>query len=249
MEAKIIEILNEIRKLSDKIDSIGTASNLTVQQRSSKIDELCTALAKAQGEFKIARKNQTNIKRDFNSDKYADMTAVVEASRNALSANGLAISQPIQEHQSGANYIHTILMHTSGQWIESVIKLVPSQKDIDAVESNLICMKRHAYASILGIVIEDEDDDGAADSALYREKKARATELNTKINLKRDQSYETITNDQLVELKYEIGDYDDIAVQILKGMNLETLANLPKDKFLKTIKRVRELILEREKRS
>ena len=245
MEAKLVEILNEIKKLEDKI--ILTPTDSTVARRSSNIDELCSALAKAQGEFKSARKNQINLKRDFNSDKYADMTAVVDASRHALSSNGLSIAQPIQEHPSGANYIHTILMHTSGQWIESVIKLVPSQEDIDSVESNLICMKRHAYASIIGVVLEDEDDDGAADSAQFREKKAKGTDLNTQINLDRDQSYATVTKEQLEELKYEIGEYDDIAKQILSGMNIKTLANLPKDKFIKTIKRVRELIQEREK--
>lgn len=246
MEAKLIEILKEVKKLHDVIGQ--APSNSPVARRSQKIDELCSALAKAQGEFKIARKNQTNLKRDFNSDKYADMTAVVEASRPALAINGLSITQPIQEHPSGANYIHTILMHTSGQWIESVIKLVPSQEDIDAVESNLVCMKRHAYASILGVVLEDEDDDGAADSSVFRAKKAKGTELNTQINLERDQSYSTITKEQLEELKYEIGEYDDIAVQILKGMSIKTLANVPKDKFLRTIQRVRELIHEREKR-
>lgn len=246
MEAKLVEILNEIKKLSDQVSQ--TKTNSPVARRSGSINELCAALAKAQGEFKIARKNQINMKRDFNSDKYADMTAVVEASRKALADNGLSIAQPIQEHPSGANYIHTILMHTSGQWIESVVKLVPSQDDIDAIESNLICMKRHAYASMIGVVIEDEDDDGAADSAIVRQKRAKGTELNTMINIDRDQSYETITKEQLEELKYEIGEYDDIAIQILKGLNIKTLANIPKDKFLKTIKRVRELVHERESR-
>lgn len=245
METKLIEILNEIKKLSDKIQ---TMSNSDTARRSSEINELCSALAKAQGEFKFAKKNQINMKRDFNSDKYADMTAIVQAAKSALSENGLSVAQPIIEHSCGSNYLHTLLMHTSGQWIESIVKLVPSQDDIDAVESNLICMKRHAYSSITGIVLEGEDDDGAADSALYRQKKARGTELNHEIILERDQSYKTITKDQLEELKYEIGEYDDIALQILKGMNIKTLANIPKDKFIKTIKRVRELIQEREKR-
>jgi hypothetical protein len=241
---QLIEILEEIKKLQAMVS--GTTSNLTREKRSEKIDELCAALSKAQGEFKIATKNQINVKLNFNSEKYADLTAIVNASRPALAANGLAVLQAINEHSSGANYLHTTLTHSSGQWVESVIKLVPSEDDIDSVESNIICMRRHAYASLVGVIIENEDDDGAADSRKARQEKAEGKKLNRKINLKRDQSYETINQEQYEEILYELGDHEDIAEQILKGMNITSLANIPKDKFPKSISRIRELIQLRE---
>lgn len=245
MEAEIIEILEEVKKLKTLITKL--APNLDIQRRSEEINELCSALAKAQGEFEIASKNQVNVKRNFNSEKYADLTAIVNASRPHLSNHGLAIIQAINEHTSGANYLHTTLTHSSGQWIESVIKLVPSTNDVDAIESNIICMRRHAYASLIGVIIEDEDDDGAADSKETRKEKEKGTKLNTKINYKRDQSYETITKEQYEELCYELGDHTDIAEDIMKGMNIDTLANLPKDKFLKSIGRIREIVQTRDK--
>jgi len=244
MEAKLIEILDEIKELKGMFSKI--SPNLLEVRQTSEIDELCSALAKAQGEFKIAIKNQVNVKLNFNSEKYADLTAVVNASRPALAKNGLAVTQPINEHPSGANYLHTKLTHSSGQWLESVIKLVPSEDDIDSVESNIICMRRHAYASLIGVIIKDEDDDGAADSRKARKEKAEGTKLNRRINLKKDQSYDTITQDQYEEILYELGDHEDICEQILTGMNIASLANIPKEKFLKSITRVRELVQSRE---
>lgn len=234
------EILEEIKKIQTTLSKL--APNLGVARRSPEINELCLALSKAQGEFEIASKNQLNVKRNFNSEKYADLTAVVNASRPALAKYGLSVVQAINESPSGANYLYTTLMHASGQWIESVIKLVPSEDDIDAVESNIITMRRHAYSSLIGVIIADEDDDGAADSLKARIEKEKGTNLNLKINMNRDQSYETITQDQYEELLYEIGNHEDVAEQILKGMGINSLANIPKDKYMKSLTRIREII-------
>jgi len=236
------DILKELKELKKLI----MESNLNRARRSEKINELCSALAKAQGAFEIATKNKTNLKRNFNSEKYSDLTAIVNASRPHLADNELAIIQSINEHKCGANYLHTMLTHSSGQWIESIIKLVPSENTIEAVESNMICMRRHAYAALIGVIIEDEDDDGDADSAIIRQEKEKGTKLNTQINMNREQAYETITKEQLEELRYELKDYKDITKQILDGMNIDTLANLPKDKFITAIRRVREIIQTRD---
>ena len=60
------------------------------QLMSDQIDQLATALAKAQGEFDTAGKNQKN---PFFKSNYADFEAVVEASRPALSKYGLSVFQ------------------------------------------------------------------------------------------------------------------------------------------------------------
>ena len=64
-------------------------------QHSEHINELATALAKAQGEITGAKKDSEN---SFFSSKYADLAACWDACREPLSANGLSI---VQTHTRG----------------------------------------------------------------------------------------------------------------------------------------------------
>src|SRR4051812_21978663 len=89
--------------------------------RSADIKELALALAKAQGEFGIADLNKTN---PFFKSKYADLMSVVQASRPALSKHGLSIVQSIIHQDDGASTLYTILLHTSGQYIESRMRII-----------------------------------------------------------------------------------------------------------------------------
>ena len=58
--------------------------------RSEGINELAAALAKAQGEIKGAKKDESN---PFYKSKYADLASVWEAIRDPLSKNSLAVIQ------------------------------------------------------------------------------------------------------------------------------------------------------------
>lgn len=59
-------------------------------QMSENINELATALAKAQGEMKNAGKTSDN---PFFKSKYADLAEILNAVREPLSKYGLSISQ------------------------------------------------------------------------------------------------------------------------------------------------------------
>ena len=242
----LIKILEALTSLSKKIDNIQKEEpNLPSPTRSEEIHELASALAKAQGEFKIAGLTKEN---PFFKSRYADLADIVSASRPALSKNGLSVVQPpVFFGKDGVTILETILMHSSGQWIQSIMRIIPPKADIQSLGSYLTYLRRYAYASLIGVVASDEDDDGEIAVHEYRKDFEKGTKLNHKYNPK-EQTTETITKEQLEELKYELGDHTDLAEEILEKMKLHTLSDMPKSKFLPAIKRVRQIVNKREGR-
>ena len=132
---------------------------------SDAIDQLATALCKAQGEFSVARKDKNN---PFFKSKYADFESVVAASRPALCAHGLSVIQSII-FEDANHYLVTILLHSSGQWIKSKAQHNPAKADIQSLSSYNTYLKRMCYSSLLGIVCSNEDDDGEVATAPLRQ--------------------------------------------------------------------------------
>lgn len=123
------------------------------------IDQLATALAKAQAEMAIAAKNQKN---PFFKSTYADFEAIIHASRPSLTKYGLSIVQPPFTYEDGNSYLVTILMHSSGQWIKSMARHNPPKTDIQSLASYNTYLKRMCYASLVGVATGEDDDGNAA---------------------------------------------------------------------------------------
>lgn len=127
--------------------------------KSESVKELAAALAKAQGSMHPAKMDSTN---PFLKNKYADLGSVIQAAQASLTANGLSYSQ----HPALADNqltITTLLMHASGEWIESELTLGVSEvKGLSAAQamgSVITYLRRYSLAAILG-VYADEDTDG-----------------------------------------------------------------------------------------
>lgn len=134
--------------------------NRTDDIMSPQIDQLATALAKAQGEYLIASKDKKN---PFFKSNYADLESVVAASRPALAKYGLSVVQPpFIIGENGNSYLITILMHASGQWIKSKAQHNPQKNDIQSLSSYNTYLKRMCYTSLLGVVTGEDDDGNAA---------------------------------------------------------------------------------------
>jgi hypothetical protein len=131
--------------------------------RSEAINELVSALAKAQGAFKPILKDADNPA--FRS-KYADLSTIIEATRPALNANGLVIIQGVQcELDTQATKIETLLAHTSGQWISDELHLPATMRDrfdAQAVGSSQTYGRRYAMQAMLGVAAFDDDGNAAA---------------------------------------------------------------------------------------
>lgn len=130
---------------------------------SEQIDQLATALAKAQGEMQVAEKNKKN---PFFKSNYADFESIIAATRPALSKYGLSVAQVPSILEDGSSYLMTILMHSSGQWIKSCAKHNPPKQDVQSLSSYNTYLKRMCYESI--VCVATGDDDGELASAPYR---------------------------------------------------------------------------------
>jgi hypothetical protein len=134
---------------------------------SEQINEIAGALAKAQGAMRPAVKDATNpaFKRGNKESKYADLAANVEAAREPLAQNGIAVIQEPTTVERGIA-VATRLVHSSGQWIQFDPLTVPlAKQDAHGVGSAITYARRYALGAALGIVAEDDDGNAAVTSS------------------------------------------------------------------------------------
>ena len=121
--------------------------------KSQEIDKLAEALAKAQSEQEGAKKESTN---PFFKSGYADLHAVIKSAFPYLSKHGLSVSQG-NEIIPGAICVTTTLMHSSGQWLRSKIKVPLSKVDAQGVGAAMTYGRRYGLSAIVGIAQYDDD--------------------------------------------------------------------------------------------
>jgi hypothetical protein len=131
--------------------------------QSESIAELAAALAKAQGLMPPAIKDAQN---PHLKNRYADLASVWEACRGPLSAHGIAVTQlPVPDGEE--LYLMTTLMHSSGQWVSSLIPLrfkkegEPGRSAMQAMGSAMTYARRFALMAIAGVACEDDDGQAA----------------------------------------------------------------------------------------
>jgi hypothetical protein len=124
---------------------------------SESINEIATALAKAQGEMGGALKDSAN---PFFKSKYADLSSVREACNGPLTKHGIAVVQ--SPSVTGAVVtVATMLMHTSGQWIRGEVSCTAKDDSPQAVGSAITYCRRYALQSFAGVAPEDDDAEAA----------------------------------------------------------------------------------------
>ena len=125
--------------------------------KSESIKELATALSKAQGEIVDAGKaNQA-----YNY-KYADLSQILQIVRPIFSKHGLSVTQmPLDYESANRIGVETMLMHSSGEWINSSFSMPMQQSkqmtQAQCAGSILTYARRYALAAVAGITQEDND--------------------------------------------------------------------------------------------
>jgi hypothetical protein len=127
-------------------------------EQSHSLSALASALAKAQSEMSGASKDKVNP--HFKS-AYADLASVWDACRGPLSKNGLAVLQPASA-QGPTVTVRTILVHSSGEWIASDLRMTAVQATPQGIGSCITYARRYALASLVGIAPEDDDGNAAS---------------------------------------------------------------------------------------
>jgi hypothetical protein len=124
--------------------------------QSPTIGAIAAALAKAQASFKPAIKDASN---PFFKSKYCDLAGALDAVRDALSVNGLAL---VQSTDAGDKMVlHTTLLHSSGEWISGTYPITAVKTDPQGIGSAVTYARRYSLMALLGIAAEDDDGEAA----------------------------------------------------------------------------------------
>lgn len=126
--------------------------------KSEEIDKLAIALAKFQGSLEQPSLNsEVKVRSKTGGEykfKYADLSECKRAAKQPLADNELSVCQLIEDDYS----IRTILLHSSGQWISSKVRMPSNTADAQSIGSAITYAKRYAFCAILGIVADDDED-------------------------------------------------------------------------------------------
>ena len=177
--------------------------------KSESIKELAAALSKFQGEVNNPTNTATN---PFFSSKYAPLSEVVNVTRPILSKHGLSIVQaPTTE--DGNITITTLLMHSSGEWIESpALTLKMDKVSAQGAGSAITYARRYSLSAVLGISSEDDDDGNIAETKQE--------------NTKDEKQSKPLSEGQIKRL---------FAIALSKNIDVETARAQVKSKFNKEV--------------
>lgn len=205
---------------------------------SESINEIATALAKAQAEMRNPGTAGVNA---FAKYKYATAPDYLDMIRGPLTKHNIAFTMDVADEA-----LTFLLVHTSGQWLRYTmpIRLNPesskSNNPDQAWGSHLTYCKKYLLMLVFGIH-GDEDDDGQSSQT----KTEPAPQQGPKPYLKKN--YDRVTSEQIQNIMFEIGEHTDIAQSLLKNFGIEKLSELPKDYYLKIIAKIRENVAARKK--
>lgn len=122
--------------------------------KSESISNIAKALISFSQKVDRIKKTETN---PFFKSKFAPLPDIIMAIQSPLAESGLSYSQM----PDGLN-LTTILMHESGEWIESSYPLNPVKNDPQSFGSAITYARRYALGAVLGLSIDDDDDANAS---------------------------------------------------------------------------------------
>jgi len=128
--------------------------------KTTKHATLAAALAAAQAQMGRAAKSANNP--HFKS-KYADLSSVMDACMPALTANGLAVTQPVRR-EDGEMVLYTILHHADSdqEMCDGGMPLIVNKRDMQGLGSALTYARRYGLMAMAGIAADDDDGNAAA---------------------------------------------------------------------------------------
>ena len=146
----------------------------------------------------------------------------MQALRPILSKNGLSFSQQIVQDEEGPSFLISIIIHTSGQYIESKVRISPQKNDQQSYGSALTYLRRYAGIALLGVTTaaDPSDDDAQTIPHVIHE--------------------ERIGHDMAAILEQELQGFPDLKKTILEKTGINSLAYLPKNKYQSTIDWIRK---------
>ena len=150
-------------------------------QTSPTIAKIAKALLEAQKEMVNAVKDSKN---PFFKSTYADLNSVREACMPALNKNNISAIQPTVSFE-GRNYINTILMHESGEYLSGLTEIIYTKtNDAQAQGSGISYARRYGLQSMCNVGVADDDGNKASNPNPSGNTTAKPVEQVTPINVK-----------------------------------------------------------------
>ena len=135
-------------------------------KQSENIADLATALCLAQAEMGGAIKDSNN---PFFKSNYADLTSVIKVMKQPFANHGLSFVQlPVTSVGGNGIGVATMLMHNSGQYIQSEYLLPMDKVTPQGAGSAITYARRYALQALAGIPSVDDD----SEIAMYRNEPA-----------------------------------------------------------------------------
>jgi hypothetical protein len=129
-------------------------------KRSESISKIAPALLKAQQDMGNAKKDSKN---PFYKSSYADLNSVREVVTDPLHQNGVSILQLNTPGESGRNFVTTVLLHISGEFISSDTEIICKEaNNPQALGSAISYARRYGLSSMLSVGAEDDDGNAAS---------------------------------------------------------------------------------------
>lgn len=136
------------------------------------IKNIALALLKAQSEMSNPVKGSNN---PYFKSKYADLNSVREATIPVLNAHGIVVLQPMV-NIDGKNFVNTILLHESGETIESFTEIIYTKtNDAQAQGSGITYARRYGLQSLVCVGADDDDGNAASNPQKKPDKKPEPT--------------------------------------------------------------------------
>jgi len=125
----------------------------TIFETSPDISKIAKALLEAQKKMGSANLGSSN---PYFKSKYASIGSVLEAVKEPLNSSGIVILQPVVSINND-EYVKTILLHESGQFVSSAMKLILGKKDMQNELSAVTYGRRGTLQALVALPAEDKD--------------------------------------------------------------------------------------------
>ena len=192
---------------------------------SESIKSIAAALCKFQQECESPKKSAVN---PHFKNKYAPLEEIIKAVTPTMVKHGLSHFQSTSADGDSV-VVTTVLMHTSGEFIESdPLRLPMGKATAQGAGSSLTYARRYSLCAILGIAAEEDDDaNGASDQQNDTNKQvASESQLNfinkllgdvaSATNITRDRAYQTLKAKMKKDMEWYTPQDASQAIKILQ---------------------------------
>ena len=196
---------------------------MEVLVKSESIALIAKALNEASKLFGGAEKSTDNT---FFGSRYADLSSIIKAVKPGLDSAGIIILQPIVMDEAGKTYLQTMLLHTSGEFIASVIPLDLSGKE-QVLGSRISYLRRYQLQALLSVPAVDDDGEAAMQRPDNQPPKGAASSKKTSVEDNRLNEINRMIA-AFVDIKYTQGAIEKRIGKSAKDFTEEDLSNARK---------------------